>query len=87
VLNNIERLQRALVFQGPAMEKLTPEDRESFDRFIEELDRLREEREIPGSCSDPDEIIAEAFETIPGAEQALNEYTRILDDLVGGKSE
>jgi hypothetical protein len=43
VLKNEERLQKVLAADDIATQMLTSEDRESLDKFNEELDRLRKE--------------------------------------------
>jgi len=82
VLKNEERLQKVLAADDIATQMLTPEDREFLTRFDEELDRLREEEGMPPSCDEPEEMVNEAFRLVPGAERALEIYTRILDNLL-----
>ncbi len=76
MLNNKEKLQKALASDDFATQMLSPKDRELLTRFDEELDRLRKEEGILDSCSEPEEMINEAYRLVPGAERALNRKTK-----------
>lgn len=82
MLKNEEKLQKVLAADDIATQMLTSEDRQSLARFNEELDRLRKEKGIPAHCGEPEEIISEAFRLVPGSERALEEHTKILDNLL-----
>lgn len=79
---NEEKLRKVLASDDIATQMLSSKDRELLTRFDEELDRLRKEKEIPAYYGEPEEIINEAFRLVPGAEQALETHTKILDDLL-----
>jgi hypothetical protein len=82
VSSDSEKLLKALGLDEIAMQILTLEERELLVRFNKKVDMLKEEREIPADCNDPDEIIAEAFRLVPGAKRALYKYTNIHDNLM-----
>ena len=79
---NREKLQKALAADDFAIEILSQKDRKLLTRFDEELDRLRKEEGIPDSCSEPDEVINEAFRLVPGAKRVLGRKTKGLDNIM-----
>ena len=81
-----EKLLKALGSNEIAMQMLAPEDRELLVRFNEEVDMLREERNIPANSDVSDELIEEVFQIVPGAERALYKQTKIVDSLFGAGS-
>ena len=81
MLNNKEKLQKALASDDFAIQMLSPKDRELLTRFDEELDRLRKKEGIPDSCSEPEEMINEAYRLVLGAERTLNRKTKRLGNI------
>ncbi len=82
MLKNGERFQKILAADDIATQGLSSKDREFLIRFDEELDRLRKEKEVPDSCSEPEEMINEAFRLVPGAERALDRQIERLDTIL-----
>jgi len=86
VSNDSEKLLKALGSNEIAMQMLAPEERKLLVRFNEEIDMLREERNISADSDVSDELIEEVFQIVPGAERVLYKQTEILDSLFGAGS-
>lgn len=77
--SNTERLFNALAADIIATDKLTSKDKETLARFDEILDALRDINRIPDGADLPAELIEEAFEMVPGSEQAIYKQTILVD--------
>lgn len=78
---NVETLLKVPGLNDKVAQRLTPKDKELLAEFNKKVFLLKEERGIPDGHNEPDELVEEALQAVPGSKQALDRQTKIFNSF------